>query len=68
MLQYSLINKLKQPPALRVLPITTAITFLGFLDTHLHIPIIAFYAHELGASVSIIILTLVIALTAFRRI
>jgi MFS family permease len=47
-------NKLKQPPARRVLPLTSVITFIGFLDTHLLIPIIALYAYGLGASVGII--------------
>jgi MFS family permease len=47
-------NELKQPPARRVLPLTSVITFLGFLDTHLLIPIIALYAYGLGASVGII--------------
>jgi len=47
-------NKLKQPPARRVLPITSVITFLGFLDTHLLIPVMALYAYGLGASVGII--------------
>ena len=30
------------------------ITFVGFLDTHLLIPIIALYAAQLGASVSVV--------------
>jgi MFS family permease len=47
-------NELKQPPARRVLPLTSVITFLGFVDTHLLIPIIALYAYGLGASVGII--------------
>lgn len=33
--------------------ISSVITFHGFLDTHLLIPIIALYAYELGASVGI---------------
>jgi len=37
-----------------VLPIVSAITFIGFLDTHLLIPVIALYASGLGASVGII--------------
>jgi len=37
-----------------VLPITSIVTFLGFLDTHLLIPVMALYASELGASVGII--------------
>jgi len=47
-------NELKQPRTKRVLPLTSVITFLGFLDTHLLIPIIALYAYGLGASVGII--------------
>ncbi|MFC1979586.1 MFS transporter [Chloroflexota bacterium] len=38
----------------RILPITFTVTFLGFLDTHLLIPIMALHASELGASVGII--------------
>lgn len=33
-----------------ILPVTSAITFLGFLDTHLLIPVIAIYASNIGAS------------------
>ena len=47
-------NELKQPQARRTLPITLAVTFLGFLDTHLLIPVMALYAFELGASVVIV--------------
>ena len=47
-------NELRQPKAGRVLPIISVVTFLGFLDTHLLIPIMALYAAELGASLSII--------------
>ena len=47
-------NELKQPQTRRVLPIISVVTFLGFLDTHLLIPIIALYAAELGASIGII--------------
>jgi len=47
-------NELKQPQTRRVLPIISVVTFLGFLDTHLLIPIIALYASELGASLGII--------------
>ncbi len=36
-----------------VLPITSIVTFLGFLDTHLLIPIMALYVSELGAGVGI---------------
>jgi len=47
-------NELKQPQAKQVLPIVSIVTFLGFLDTHLLIPIIALYASELEASPVII--------------
>ena len=47
-------NELKQSQTRRVLPIISVVTFLGFLDTHLLIPIIALYASELGASLGII--------------
>ena len=45
---------MKQSQARRILPITFVVTFLGFLDTHLLIPVIALYASALGASVGII--------------
>jgi MFS family permease len=32
-------------------PVLSIVTFVGFLDTHLLIPIIALYAHELGAGI-----------------
>jgi len=38
----------------KVPPIASAVTFIGFLDTHLLIPVIALYASELGASVGVI--------------
>jgi len=47
-------NKLKPPQTAKVLPVTFVVTFLGFLDTHLLIPVMALYAAELGASVGII--------------
>jgi MFS family permease len=47
-------NQLEQPPGRRVLPITSIITFLGFLDTFMLIPVMAYYATELGASVGIV--------------
>jgi len=47
-------NKLKQSQTRRVLLITSVVTFLGFLDTHLLIPVIALYAFELGASIGIV--------------
>jgi len=45
---------LKQSEAKKTLPIIFVVTFLGFLDTHLLIPVIALYASALGASVGII--------------
>jgi len=45
---------LKPPQTRKILPITLVVTFLGFLDTHLLIPVMALYAAELGASVGII--------------
>ena len=47
-------NKLEQPQNRRVLLVTFVVTFLGFLDTHLILPVMALYASGLGASVSII--------------
>lgn len=38
-------------PADKVLPVVSAVTFLGFLDTHLLIPVISLYTAELGAGV-----------------
>jgi MFS family permease len=36
-----------------VLPIISVVTFLGFLDTHLLIPVMALYAAKLGAGIGI---------------
>jgi len=47
-------KELKQFQSRRVLLITSVVTFLGFLDTHLLIPVIALYASELGASVGLV--------------
>jgi len=49
-----MLNELKQPQTRKVLPITSVVTFLGFLDTHLLLPVMALYASGLGASVGII--------------
>jgi len=38
----------------RVVPVVAGITFLGFLDTHLLIPIIALYASGLGAATGVV--------------
>jgi MFS family permease len=47
-------NELKHSQSRRILPITSVVTFLGFLDTHLLIPVIALYASGVGASVGIV--------------
>ncbi len=47
-------NELEQPRSRRVLPIISVVTFLGFLDTHLLLPVMALYASGLGASVGIV--------------
>ena len=47
-------NELTQSQTGKVLPIASVVTFLGFLDTHLLIPVIALYATELGAGVGIV--------------
>ncbi len=36
------------------MPLTSVITFLGFLDTHLLIPVVALYASGLGASIGMV--------------
>ncbi|MFC2056028.1 MFS transporter [Chloroflexota bacterium] len=46
-------NQSEQPQSKRILPITSVVTFVGFLDTHLLIPVMALYASELGASIGI---------------
>jgi len=46
-------SEIKQPQPRRILPITFIVTFLGFLDTHLLIPIMVLYASALGAGVGI---------------
>ena len=47
-------NESTQSQTGKVLPVASVVTFLGFLDTYLVIPIIALYAAELNASVQII--------------
>ncbi len=44
-------SKLRQRQSRGILPITSVVTFLGFLDTHLLIPVMALYASSLNASV-----------------
>jgi len=46
-------NELKQPQSQAALPIISVVTFLGFLDTTLLIPVMALYASGLGVSVGI---------------
>ena len=46
-------NELEQPQSRRILAITSVVTFLGFLDTHLILPVMALYASGLGASLGI---------------
>ena len=43
--------KLKLPQARTAFPLNFIVTFLGFLDTHMLIPIIALYASSLGTGV-----------------
>ncbi len=45
---------IKQPRGRATLPIISVVTFIGFLDTHLLLPVIALYASELRASPGII--------------
>jgi MFS family permease len=47
------VNELKERHSTRVLPVISVITFLGFLDTHLLIPVMSLYASELGAGIGI---------------
>ena len=44
-------NELTSPREKKVLPIIAVVTFVGFLDTHLLIPVMSLYASELGAGV-----------------
>jgi MFS family permease len=47
-------KELMQPQARNVLPVISIVTFLGFLDTHLLIPVLSLYATELGAGIGIV--------------
>jgi MFS family permease len=47
-------NELPRPQARKALPVISVVTFLGFLDTHLLILVMALYAFELGASMGIV--------------
>jgi len=47
-------NELSRPRIKNFLPVISFVTFIGFLDTHLLIPVMALYAHELGAGIGIV--------------
>ncbi len=47
-------TRLRIPEARSVFPLNFAVTFVGFLDTHLLIPVVALYAWSLGAGVGMI--------------
>ncbi len=47
-------NELTPSQTRKILPVISAVTFVGFLDTHLLIPIMALYASELGASIGMV--------------
>ncbi len=47
-------NELSQPRIKNVLPVISFVTFIGFLDTHLLIPVMALYAYEFGAGIGIV--------------
>ncbi len=42
-------NELTSPQTKKILPVISTVTFVGFLDTHLLIPVMSLYASELGA-------------------
>ncbi len=44
----------EQTPARGAVPLAAAVTFLGFLDTHLLLPVLALYAAGLGAAPGIV--------------
>ncbi len=44
-------NRLTLPRVRNAIPVLSIVTFVGFLDTHLLIPVMALYAHELGAGI-----------------
>ncbi len=50
----SRMNKTASPRTKNILPVISFVTFIGFLDTHLLIPIMALYAYELGAGIGIV--------------
>ncbi|MBN1177006.1 MAG: MFS transporter [Dehalococcoidales bacterium] len=47
-------NETASPRTKNVLPVISFVTFIGFLDTHLLIPVMALYAYELGAGIGIV--------------
>lgn len=46
-------DALKKPHHRQALPVISVVTFLGFLDTHLLIPVLALYLSEFGAGIGI---------------
>lgn len=51
-------NEATRPRTKNILPVISFVTFIGFLDTHLLIPVMALYAYELGAGIGIVGLTI----------
>ena len=52
-----LLSRMKEaasPRTKNVLPVISFVTFIGFLDTHLLIPVMALYAYDLGAGIGIV--------------
>jgi MFS family permease len=49
--EVGLMNNSTLSPGKKVLPVISAVTFAGFLDTHMLIPVMSLYASDLGASV-----------------
>ena len=47
-------NEVSRPRTKSILPVISFVTFIGFLDTHLLIPVMALYAYELGAGIGIV--------------
>ncbi len=47
-------KELSQPRTKNILPVISFVTFIGFLDTHLLIPVMALYAYELGAGIGFV--------------
>ena len=47
-------RKVRIPEARNAFPLNFGVTFVGFLDTHLLIPVVALYAWSLGAGVGMV--------------